>query len=103
MSGPFNDIGAYEFNSGLSVSENSHLEDQISLYPNPTNNYFIVDLKNNSFTNSALIIYDAAGKEITREKILESKTIFHHNLPSGIYFYSILAGSKKSDGKFVVH
>jgi len=102
MSGPFNDIGAYEYNSGVGTNENFSPGDQISVYPNPTNNYFIVDLNNNSFTNSMMIIYDIVGKEIKREKISESKTIFHHNLPSGTYFYSILSGPKKSDGKFVV-
>ncbi len=102
MSGPFNDIGAFEFNAGVGVKENSFLEKIISVYPNPSDNYIVVDLKNN-FSVQTLIIYDVLGKEVKREKVSGTKTIIQHNLQSGVYYYYLLNGSEKTgSGKLTV-
>jgi len=102
MSGPANDIGAFEFNSGVGVKENSTIDNAFSVYPNPTNNYFIVELKNGSSDHS-ILIYDVLGKEVKREKLSEVKTIIHHNLQSGVYFYYILTHSEKTfGGKLII-
>lgn len=103
MSGPFNDIGAFEFNSGVGLKENLFSETNISVYPNPSGNFFIIDLKNISLENSKVVLYDVLGKEIRQEKLLETKTTIRHDLQSGIYFYNILTGSEKvSSGKLIV-
>lgn len=103
MSGPANDIGAFEFNSGVGVNENTSSEYVISVYPNPSENYFSVDLKNNSPENLSITIYDVLGKEIKHEKLSENKTIIRHDLRSGVYFYSIFTDSEKTQsGKIIV-
>ncbi|MBK7669714.1 MAG: T9SS type A sorting domain-containing protein [Sphingobacteriaceae bacterium] len=78
-------------------------ENEISVYPNPSKDYFIVDLKNNSINNSVIILYDVLGKEVKRQKISESKTNIQHDLQKGIYFYTVSSDSEKiQSGKLVV-
>lgn len=103
MSGPASDIGAFEFNSGVGVNENLFTENEISVYPNPSENYLYVDLKNNSINNSVIILYDVLGKEVKRQRISESKTSIQHDLQKGIYFYTVLSDSEKiRSGKLIV-
>ncbi len=103
MSGPASDIGAFEFNSGVGVNENKSTNHDISVYPNPSENYFNVDLKNNSINNSVIILYDVLGKEVKRQMISESKTNIQHDLQKGIYFYNVLKDSEKiSSGKLII-
>lgn len=103
MSGPAHDIGAFEFNSGVGITENSNSGNSVSVYPNPAANYFVVDMKNHSTNNSYMVIYDVMGKEVKHELLSEGRTTIDHDLKSGIYFYSIIAASEKvSSGKLIV-
>lgn len=103
MSGPTSDIGAFEFNSGVGVNENLSTENEISVYPNPSETNFNIDLKNYSINNSVIILYDVLGKEVKRQKISESKTSIQHDLQKGIYFYTISSDSEKiRSGKLIV-
>jgi len=61
-------------------------------YPNPFNNYTIIDIENNLMTNLNLLIYNINGKIIQKILINSGKTkvIIKFNTESaGIYFYKL--------------
>jgi hypothetical protein len=70
----------------------AHEETQeTSVYPNPCNNYFIIDLNSVATTNLIQVsIYNMIG-EVVKNKFLNSSynTIETSDLPSGMYIYNI--------------
>ena len=103
MSGPANDIGAFEYNAGLGLEKNQTILNQISVYPNPSSNNFTVEFNDAALKQAVFIVYDLLGKEIIREDLFGSKTTIQHNLRGGIYFYEIFTGAVKlNGGKLIV-
>ena len=61
----------------------------IKVYPNPSSNYFTIDIPND-FCNSELIVYSYIGKVVLKKQIKSSKTTYNmSNLTSGLYIYEI--------------
>ncbi|MFZ9848490.1 MAG: T9SS type A sorting domain-containing protein [Flavobacteriales bacterium] len=63
--------------------------DAASVFPNPSNESFTIDLKNTNEVRS-LQVYDVAGKMIQSLPV-NSKITFGENLKSGVYFVKIIS------------
>jgi hypothetical protein len=75
----------------------------LSVYPNPSNDFIVVNLKNINSTN--FIIYDALGKDASNKASLNSSSdqnlsLGISNLDKGVYTL-ILVGSKSYSTQFV--
>ncbi|WP_172281931.1 T9SS type A sorting domain-containing protein [Chryseobacterium sp. Chry.R1] len=79
----------------LGTHETSSAEDGILLYPNPFRDYLYLDFTVNSYKNSDYQLFDAQGKLIRSEKIMQTKSEFNFSsLPSAMYIIRI-----NQDGK----
>ncbi|MFZ1677610.1 MAG: T9SS type A sorting domain-containing protein [Saprospiraceae bacterium] len=76
----------------------------ISIYPNPSNGNFTLNLDSNISGDAKLMITDISGKVcFTRDIFLKPQTkVDASTLPSGLYFLSIRSGDKFYTGKIVV-
>jgi hypothetical protein len=87
----------------LEIQEESH-----KIYPNPCDaSYVFLDYDTKQSQNEHLVIYNATGTLVSRQKLIESSThcINISNLKSGTYFYQIRSALKESEsvsGKLVV-
>ena len=64
---------------------------QLSVFPNPTNDFVLLTVKNSSTDNMAYLLYDVQGKIIEEQQIDGTETsisMFH--LASDIYFIKVL-------------
>lgn len=74
-------------------------------YPNPANNYFQINLKNESAfnTESSLELYSSDGRLALKSDFKAGKLISTQNIKSGTYFYIIRSeNSIQLSGKIVV-
>jgi len=94
VSGNFSEwsnVSSFTTQNILSINETNQ---EIKLYPNPANNYLIIDSK--SFINQNYEIIDISGKILIKNKILNNKQeIDLTNLKTGIYFIKINKNSYK--------
>lgn len=59
------------------------------LYPNPASNYTTLAIKE-ALMGSAIILYDAFGREMLRSVVQAQETIIDlHHLPTGLYFVQV--------------
>lgn len=90
---------------GTSIPDRFKLEQN---YPNPFNPKTVIKFALNKFANITLTVFDIAGREI--KKILadnigpgEYEIVFNAaNLSSGVYYYTLNAGSYSETKKMVV-
>ncbi|KIC61717.1 T9SS type A sorting domain-containing protein [Chryseobacterium taiwanense] len=75
----------------LSINETvTSTENDILLYPNPFKDYLYLDFTANNFKGSEYQIFDAQGKLIKTDKIIQSKSEFNFSfLPSAMYIIRI--------------
>jgi Secretion system C-terminal sorting domain len=87
--------------SGLPTTQNPTLN-TLSIYPNPSNGVFTVQLPKGSTTGSFRLI-DITGKEVFQQAISSSSTqIDVSKLPKGIYFYRYRDKKQGYAGKLVI-
>ena len=87
--GVTHDIGAYEFHNLLSIQDNEHQDNVVSIYPNPSNSFINVKLDLN-FVGSLYSIYDITGKVIVSGLIKSENTIVDMSyLSNGIYMFRV--------------
>lgn len=76
-----------DYNNPLAINENNNFGNTIKVYPNPVNNYLIIDDEDNGVLNgSDLIISDLTGRVILEQKI--TGQLQKYNLPEiepGVY------------------
>jgi hypothetical protein len=77
------DMGAYEYNSTLSIPDFEFNENQILLYPNPTNSVLNIKMK---VSLKQATIYSVLGVEVLQTNSKELNTI---NLKAGMYLITI--------------
>ena len=81
----------------------------LSLYPNPTNGKFSIDLNlnNSSDEEASITIIDEFGKtiysakELTTGGVLKKDIILDSSTPGGIYLVKILAGDQMRIGQLI--
>ena len=77
----------------IGVKENS-LASQVTIYPNPNNGIFTVNIGGKE-NNSSLVIMDVVGKTIYQESTTAKKAIITlDNIENGIYFIQITNGNQ---------
>ncbi len=81
------DIGAFEYNSTLSVNHLS-FDHKISISPNPVNDVFKIKIENETLEKA--IIYDDLGQQV---KLVNSNKVDISNLNSGVYFIKVISKS----------
>jgi hypothetical protein len=86
-----------------SMNENLNSLKDIIVYPNPFENSFRVNLTLDEKYNHSLKIYNIQGQLVQQMMINSSQEEVELDIPSGIYFYSILDKENKSiaNGKLV--
>lgn len=73
---------------------------EITLYPNPNNGQFQLDLATESATVS---VYDTLGKQIFNKEVLDNEVINLENAGKGIYMVVIKSGNTVSNKKVIVN
>lgn len=92
------DVGAYEFDSSLSVDDDSIKEIKVVTYPNPVTKYLTI--KNTNDVNNVKI-FDLTGKTI-KEIDVSSNQIDVSSLNYGIFLFSFYNDSKLMGTKKIV-
>jgi hypothetical protein len=85
-----------------SIDEKSKLQEQVIVYPNPSNGSFKFGI-NAPFQEAKLTIFDITGKVIVEQKITQNNTqlnLLSH--PKGMHFYQLLTDGKQVTGKLIV-
>ena len=78
---------------GAGIQE-TDISDSFSIYPNPTNNAFIISM--NKFEKMNYIVFDITGKQVLNNNLYTSQTEVNTSaLPEGLYICHIYS----SDGK----
>ncbi|MFI5219765.1 MAG: T9SS type A sorting domain-containing protein [Bacteroidia bacterium] len=88
-----------------SISEWSHNNFMVNIYPNPFTNLTTLELNSKYVSeNAEYKIYDAMGKMVSTYKIKNRETIIsRENLSPGVYFYQVVSESKIiGTGKLIV-
>ena len=85
---------AYEITI-LDVDDESVLEKNILLYPNPVRDLLNVDFGNESYQNSSYSLYDAQGKLLKAGKLAQKKTELNMTtLPASVYIIQIFQDNR---------
>jgi hypothetical protein len=85
------DISIYECDTVLGVTEN--LIDNIQIYPNPAQDYFVVDAGN--FNNIQVELFDISGRKLLQQKITTNQEqVYVSGLASGVYICWVSSGSQ---------
>lgn len=84
----------------LTVTIEENQKKTAYIYPNPTNDYLIIE---NVSTSSIIKIYDMIGKLIVKQKSNSSKCIIDtSNLQDGIFLVDITEGNESTKTKIIV-
>lgn len=93
--------------TAIGVKEYFNLDNNISLYPNPTNGNLTLEIKTNKVSNLTVELFDIMGrklKTVYSGKSDPEKTIINNdvaNLPNSLYFYFITVDGLKTTKKIV--
>ncbi|MBR5984435.1 MAG: C10 family peptidase [Bacteroidales bacterium] len=83
------------------VSVDSETADGISIFPNPNNGKFSLNLGENN--TQSYILYDMSGRVVEEKDINGLSSVdFDMNISAGTYFIKIIAGDKVSVEKIIV-
>ena len=91
----------YTYQSFAGVESETKDQSQFSIYPNPCQNTFTVDLKDNNSKQTSIIIRNVQGQEVKNLSIINTSNIDISELPKGIYFVTILSEEKCSTQKLI--
>ncbi len=90
--------------------ENISNQNSLTLYPNPSNGLFTIEMKSENLTvNSSVEVYNVLGEKVYSKTFSQTQgnnntQINLSNNPSGIYLYRVLieTGDLISSGKFII-
>jgi hypothetical protein len=74
---------------------------KLKLYPNPAHSYITVELPNKA-TTADLQLFDLQGRQLKQETITTKSTVNISGLQAGIYFYRVVAGKQRYNGKLLI-
>ena len=78
-----------------------NIASQFSVYPNPAEGYFVIDLEGNS-TNTILEIYNIEGRVVFCETVIDQQNVNTSALAPGVYFMHIQGVSDCQKTKLVI-
>ncbi|KPE51739.1 T9SS type A sorting domain-containing protein [Chryseobacterium indologenes] len=85
---------AYEITT-LSAGETATEQEGLLLYPNPFRDYLYIDFTSESYKNAEYQLFDAQGKLIRKDVILQPKSELNlSSLPSAMYIIRINQNGK---------
>lgn len=94
------------FNTTIVGIENYSLDQQnIEIYPNPSNGVFNIALHNANISDGIIKIFNYTGQEVKLLKIEftdNSSVINVKDLSAGLYFVELLSNNSKYRGKFII-
>lgn len=86
----------------LSIEESEKING-FTLSPNPNSGNFEILLNSNELTGTTLVIFDALGRKVHDEKLMQTNNTIHLNgITPGLYFAQLSYNEKTSVKKFVV-
>ena len=86
----------YEISIVTEIEEAKEISLSFSVYPNPTTNFFKLNIGNYTPENLNYQLYDASSKIIESKKVFTIETsIFMENSARGIYFFKIIENNKE--------
>jgi len=86
----------YEISVVTGLEEAKVINISVSAYPNPTNDYLTLEVKEFELSNLNFQVYDMNGKLLQSEKITGSHTsIIMSNLVPATYFVKVVQGNKE--------
>jgi subtilisin-like proprotein convertase family protein len=86
----------------LSISD-FELND-VTVFPNPSNGYLYINLNNQLDSKTKLILNDAQGRSILNKQMNGfNETLNLSNYQNGVYFLSIINGSKQTTKKIILN
>ena len=75
-----------------------------SIYPNPNNGQFTVQLNSNDFIETSLEIFDMLGKKIYNQKLNSNQTtIYTKYIEKGVYLVKLTRGNQTTTSKIVIN
>jgi choice-of-anchor B domain-containing protein len=91
----------------ISSTQNTLLESQISIFPNPTSQNLFVKFSSQTAADYQLVIVNSIGQTMNKEPIqMRTNETYELNtteLVSGVYFLKIFDGEKQAIKRFVKH
>lgn len=88
-------------NTTASLSTQDFASNEFKVYPNPVENYMIIEL-NNTISNSFISIFDIQGRLIDSRNVSNQINTFDiSNYQSGVYLVKINSGEKQITKRFV--
>lgn len=91
---------AGQLSCAASVSEQTQLPIDISIFPNPSNNSFVIDLKNADVTE--IIITDIFGKIVLRQQTNNQTKIKIDNLKAGTFFLTLVDKNNRQTNRKII-
>lgn len=106
----YNDCGVdsvYKNINITGVNDIVYNDNNVRIYPNPSNGYFNLEFISNDFGNIFVAIYNISGKEVYSKNIIKNyrniiKNINIRNLKSGIYQLRIISQNKVINKKIII-
>lgn len=84
----------------------TNFDSNYSIYPNPANSNFSIDLLNANNENSQIEIYNSLGQIVKQQNLGNDSSIKSSvslaNIPSGIYVVKTIVGNKISNRKLII-
>jgi uncharacterized protein (TIGR02145 family) len=101
-------IGGTDFlnlSSVTGIEQNTHaLQNLVTVYPNPSTDYFIVEIGSASDINACLCIYDITGKSVLKQNKLLKKgnqKFYISGIPKGVYILRIASELYEYSSKLI--
>ena len=77
-------------------------EDGLSIYPNPSANYIVIDWEYENVNKANYIVLSSDNRIVKNGEVIRGKTISLHSLKSGVYFINIEIEGYKSELKKIM-
>jgi hypothetical protein len=102
--------GENEYSKIVSIESKNELENELNIFPNPSNGLFTVDCSSFSTKEIKLVITDLLGRKfidvnISEGELNEGRYEFNlfNKLNSGVYFIEVTSGSKTIGTKLILN
>lgn len=86
----------YEISVVTAIDEANGIDLLVSVYPNPTNDYLILEVKDLKLSDLSFQLYNMQGKHLQTEKVTGNQSsIFMSKLVPATYFVKVIQGQKE--------